>query len=145
MPQATVSKPDVHIMHKYMLSLRVNLYDFLHISLVSFPIRKGWVIKRSHCTKRPHGGGSIKELSEGHLCGRRTGRCCHSPNKHFLEDMCWVLCQKVGTHSETQRHSLGLQPLKGCWLPMTPINPRPALLSFLHIVVKGKISSYNLA
>lgn len=50
MPQATVSKPDVHIMHKYMLSLRVNLYDFLGISLVSFPIRKGWVIKRSHST-----------------------------------------------------------------------------------------------
>lgn len=36
-------------------------------------------------------------MSEVHPCGRRTGRCCHGPNKHFLEDMCWVLCQKVGT------------------------------------------------
>lgn len=36
-------------------------------------------------------------MSEVHPCGRRAGRCCHGPNKHFLEDMCWVLCQKVGT------------------------------------------------
>lgn len=67
-----------------------------------------------------------------------------------LTSISWRICagfsvRKWGLSSETQRHGLGLQPLQGFWLPVTPINPRPAILSFLHIVVKGKISSYNLA
>lgn len=40
--EATDSNTDVNIFHKYMLLLKVKLYDLLQISLVTFPIREGW-------------------------------------------------------------------------------------------------------
>lgn len=76
--------------------------------------------------------------------GNELRGCATILNKYFLKDMCWVLCQKMGTGSET-RHSPGLQPLKGFWLLVLPIKPRLAFLSFLQGVTKGEISAYIIA
>lgn len=50
---------------------------------------------------------------------------------------------KSGDSAVKHRRGLVLQPLKGFWLPVSPVNPRPAFLNFPHTVVKGKISAYN--
>lgn len=78
-----------------MLLLRVKLYDLLQISLVtSYKKRMGSL--KGVIVPRPRGVGSIKEKSEVRV-GEEPEGIATVLNKYFLEDICWVLCQKVGT------------------------------------------------
>ena len=77
----------------------------------------------------PHGG-SIEDRSEIHVGSEPEGVSC--PKQVFPRGLCAGTSNMVcGFGSETRRHSLGLQPLKWFWLPVTPINLRPALLRAL--------------
>ena len=91
-------------------------------------------------------GGSIEDRSEIHVGSEPEGVSC--PKQVFPRGLCAGTSNMVcGFGSETRRHSLGLQPLKWFWLPVTPINLRPALLSALlffffliQIVVNGNFT-----